>query len=186
MIIAIGGLHGSGKTTYAKILARQLGLQHVSAGELFRQIANKKGLTLDELGRVASKDPSIDLLIDRRTKRLARKGNVVVDGQLAAWMLRNKADLKIYLLTPDEERFSRLAKRDRVAKESARKETASREAVQQQRYLKHYGIDLVDLSPYDIVLDTSLGSIQEVAGILSETAKQALKRLNRSYSPNRL
>jgi len=43
---------------------------------------------LEEFGQVALKDPSVDRLIDERTMSEAEKGNVVIDGQIAGWVLR--------------------------------------------------------------------------------------------------
>jgi cytidylate kinase len=37
MLITISGLPGSGKTTVARLVACELGLEHVYAGEIFRR-----------------------------------------------------------------------------------------------------------------------------------------------------
>ena len=46
MLITISGLPGSGKTTVARLVARDLGLEHVYAGNIFRHQAEAQGLTL--------------------------------------------------------------------------------------------------------------------------------------------
>jgi cytidylate kinase len=48
MIISIGGTHGSGKSTIAKMLAKKLNWPHYYMGGLRRETAKKKGLTLAE------------------------------------------------------------------------------------------------------------------------------------------
>ena len=48
MLITISGLPGSGKTTVARLVARELGLEHVYAGDIFRRQAEEHGLTLAE------------------------------------------------------------------------------------------------------------------------------------------
>ncbi len=87
MIISVSGPHGTGKSTYAARLAKALRIRHVSAGSLFRRIAKEKRISLEDLGKKALEDSSIDKLVDERTIAEADKGNVVVDGQLAGWIL---------------------------------------------------------------------------------------------------
>ena len=93
--IVISGPPGSGKTTQAKKIAEYFGLRYYSAGMIFREIARERGLTLAELSEIASRDPSIDLEIDRRSYEEALKGNVVIDGHLTAWIVNELADIRI-------------------------------------------------------------------------------------------
>ena len=130
---------------------------------------------MEELGEKALQDSSIDKLVDERTKAEAEKGNVVVDGQLAGWILRDKADLRIYLTAPEEVRLERIAKRDRVSLQKARVQTEQRESVQRERYSRHYGFQVVDRSFYHLVLDTSLGSIGDTARVLISAAVMVRK-----------
>lgn len=178
MIISVSGPHGTGKSTYAARLAKALRLRHVSAGTLFRRVALERNLSLRELGDLALKDLSIDKMVDRRTILEAKKGNVVVDGQLTGWILRDKADLRIYLTAPESVRLERIAKRDRLELKDARIQTVHRESVQKRRYLRHYGFRVYDTSIYHLVLDTSLGSINDTARVLLDTAL-AVKNRNR-------
>ena len=104
MIITVSGPHGTGKSTYAARLAKALHIRHVSAGALFRKIAKERKVSLEELGEKALEDPSIDKLVDARTIAEAEKGNLVVDGQLAGWVLKDRSDLRIYLTAPENVR----------------------------------------------------------------------------------
>jgi CMP/dCMP kinase len=186
MIITVSGPHGTGKSTYAARLAESLRLRHISAGALFRRIAKEKKLTLEGLGEKALEDSSIDQLVDERTIAEAEKGNVVVDGQLAGWILKDRADLRIYLKAPEEVRLERIAKRDKVTLEEARIQTEHRESVQRERYSRHYGFQVEDRSIYHLVLDTSLGSIEDTAKVLISTAvmvRRAKKHKGKSTKP---
>ncbi len=174
MIVTVSGPHGTGKSTYAAHLARELGIRHVSAGTLFRKLARERHLSLEEFGQLALKDPSIDRLVDEETMREAEKGNVVVDGQLAGWVLKDVADLRIYLTAPDDVRMERIAKRDNVAPDEAREQTLRRESVQSERYRSHYGFKVEDRSIYHLVVDTSILPKEDTAKILL-TAALAVK-----------
>src|SRR5207237_1081988 len=70
-----------------------------------RGIAKEKKTHLQELGEKALEDPSIDKLVDQRTMAEADKGNVVIDGQLAGWILKDRSDLRIYLAAPEDIRL---------------------------------------------------------------------------------
>ncbi len=152
---------------------------------LFRKRAREKNLSLEELGKKALDDFSIDKLVDERTVKEAEKGNVVVDGQLAGWMMKDKADLRIYLTAPDSIRLERIAKRDKVEIEDARIQTAQRESVQSERYLRHYGFHVEDRSIYHLILDTSLGSIDDTAKVLLDAALMVKKAKGRRQRPTK-
>src|SRR5579864_9106604 len=170
MIISVSGPHGTGKSTYAARLAKDLRLRHVSAGVLFRKIARENNLSILDMGRKALEDFSIDKLVDERTVKEADEGDAVIDGQLVGWVIMDKADLRIYLMAPENVRLERIAKRDKLSIDDARVQTEKRESVQSERYLRHYGYHVEDRSIYHLILDTSLGSIDDTAKVLLDGA----------------
>ena len=188
MIVTVSGPHGSGKSTYAAKLAGSLALRHVSAGMLFRKLAEEKKVSLEKFQEMAAADPSIDRLVDERTMLEAESDDVVVDGQLAGWVLKEISDMRILLTAPLVVRLERIAARDRISLEEARRQTLHREAVQAERYRKHYGFSVDDWSIYHLALDTSFGSIEDTAKILlaaAVTAKNAKtgKSLEKNPAP---
>ncbi|MGP3667502.1 MAG: (d)CMP kinase [Candidatus Bathyarchaeota archaeon] len=172
LVITVGGLHGTGKSTYAKALAKIFNLKHLSAGEMFRKIAEEKGLSLLDLTSMAGKTVEIDTIIDSRVKEESRKGSVVIDGLLSAWMVGELADVKIYLYASDDVRFRRIAQRDNMSYEEAKKVTLEREKAEKERFKRYYGIDLEDLTIYDLALNTGPlpfeSSIKVLTGALKE------------------
>ncbi len=178
IIITVGGLHGTGKTTYARRLAEDLRFRHVSAGDLFRAMAEAKGITLDELNRLAESDPAIDKEIDQRIKDEASMGNVILDGQLAAWMAKD-ADLKILLIAPKEVRLDRIAQRDNIRPEEAEEKTLGREEIERERYKRYYGIDMADPSVYDLIVDTNLYQLEEMMKILKRIVSDYIGQLRK-------
>lgn len=171
LVITVSGLHGSGTSTQARKLAEALGLRYVSAGLLFRRIAEERGLTLEELTRQAEQDPELDRMIDERTREEAKKGNVVIDAAISGWMVE-EADLKIFLTAPLEERVRRIARRERLSLEEARRETLRRERSERERFKRYYGIDLTDLSIYDVVINTALFKPDATARILKNIVEE--------------
>jgi len=69
MIITISGKAGSGKSTVAKQLAKKLNLKHYSIGDIMRKLAKEKNISLNELSKLAEKDKTIDLTLDKKTNR---------------------------------------------------------------------------------------------------------------------
>jgi cytidylate kinase len=185
IVITVGGLHGTGKSTYAKILSEDLELRHTSAGEIFRAMAHAKNISVEELNKVAEADPAIDREIDQRMRSEASIGNVVLDGQLTAWMAGDEADLKILLIAPKEVRINRLAARDGLNLRKTEDKTLGREEVERERYRRYYGIDVSDPSVYDLIVDTNLYPLEEMAKILKKIVRDYIgeitkkgKRLN--------
>lgn len=180
-VITVSGPHGTGKSTYAKALADAFRLRYVSAGKLFRDLAKERGVSLEVFSQMAAQDPAIDRIIDERTKTEGERGNVVIDAQLGAWMLKEIADVKVLIVASDDVRFRRIAARDGISVEEARKVTLAREAIQRERYLKYYGLDVNDQSIYDLTIDTGLYPIEKAKSVVIESVGRLLKRseLNR-------
>lgn len=175
-VITVSGPHGTGKSTYAKALAKAFSLRYVSAGELFRDLAKERKMSLESFSTLAANDPAIDKLIDERTKTEAKKGGVVIDAQLGAWMVKDLANVKLLMVAPDEIRFKRIAERDGAAVSTAKKETIAREQIQKQRYKKYYGIDVDELNVYDLKIDTSLYPLEKTESVVIEAVRNLLAK----------
>jgi cytidylate kinase len=167
LTIAVSGLHGSGRTTHAKRLAESLGLRYLSSGMVFRQVAREKGLSLEEMSRIAEDDPEFDKMIDKRTKEESGRGGIVVDATLAGWMIEDP-DLSIYLMAPFRARVDRIARREGLSLEEAERETRIREESERQRFIRYYGVNVNELSIYDVVLNTELFNPDGTARILKK------------------
>jgi len=173
--IAISGKPGTGKTTYAKHLAQVFGLRYVSSGELFRRIAQQRGLDVVELHKLAELDPSIDRDVDSMAIEEAKRGGVVVEGHLAVWLLRDVADVKIVLTAPLEVRVRRVAGREGKTFEEALQEIRVREESNKARALKYYGVDIDDLSVADIVVNTAALDVEGVKRVLETFVREYLR-----------
>jgi cytidylate kinase len=156
MLITVSGPPGSGKTTAAGELAERLGLEHVSGGDIFRDLAAERGLTLAEFNELAEEDDQIDRDLDRRLREIAiERDDVVLESRLSGWLAAEHADLRIWLDAPIDVRAARVADREDKTVEAAREETTTRAESEAKRYREYYNIDVRDLSIYDLTLNTS-------------------------------
>jgi cytidylate kinase len=173
LVITVSGYHGSGRSSQGKKIAENFGLRYISTGIIFRERAEELGVSLEEMNRIASKDSEFDKWLDERTKLESRKGGVVIDANLSAWMAEDP-DLRIFLTCSFEERIKRMMNREGLSMEEVKKETKAREEFERRRYLDYYSIDMFDLSVYDLVLDTGLFSLDAVARILKNVIDEYL------------
>jgi len=174
VIITVSGLIASGKTTQAKALATRLGLRYLSAGEVMRRWAEERGVNLLRFSEMAEQDHSIDRELDRLQVEMAREGNAVVDSRLSGWFV--PASMKVWLRAPVEVRAQRVAEREGVEPRVALEELQRREASERRRYRAIYGIDLDDLSPYHVVVDTHRWEREVVTQALSGLARALMER----------
>ncbi len=153
IVITVSGLSGAGKTTVAEAIAKATGLTYVSAGEIFRKVAEERGIPLVQL--VKKRNPELDFEVDRRTLEYAMKGNVVLDGRLTGWIAGDWADFRIWVRCKLQIRAKRVALRDKVSFDEAVKRIRMRDHADMRVYKKLYKIDLLDESIYDLIMDTS-------------------------------
>ena len=157
MLITLSGLPGSGTSTLARTVASQLGIDHLDGGTVFRAMAAERGLSLAEFAHVAEADDAIDRALDDRLVERAREGEVLLESRLAGWLATRAglAALRVWIHCDEEERARRVGGRDGHQPEEALATNRRREASERTRYLGFYGIDLTDLSPYDVILDST-------------------------------
>jgi len=169
MILTVSGEIGAGKSTVARGLAQLLGLRYLSSGEIFREEARRRGVTLAELGRLAERDPSIDRMIDEAQVAEARAGEIVLESRLSGWLV--DGDVRVWLRAPLEVRARRVAARDAMTVEAALADIETREACERRRYAALYQIDLGDLTRYHLVLDTSLWGPEDITHAIAGLAR---------------
>ncbi len=156
MLITISGLPGSGKTTVARLLSQRLGVPHIYAGDLYRREAEARDLSLEEFNRLAERDHSIDRALDGKMAAYARRGGVVLEGRLAAFIaLQEQADaLKVWLTASEHVRAQRVSQRENSDSMRVLRENEERQRSDAKRYREIYGFDLNDTSIYDLILDS--------------------------------
>ncbi|MFB6131628.1 MAG: (d)CMP kinase [Salinigranum sp.] len=167
MLLTVSGPAGSGKSTTAAGLAEAFDLEHVSGGDIFRELAAERGLSAVEFNRLAEEDEEIDRDLDRRLADVAaERDGVVLESRLAGWLAGAHADLRLWLDAPIDVRARRVADREDKPVAVARRETVDRAESEAKRYEEYYGIDIHDLSIYDVSLNTARWGPEGVLDIL--------------------
>ena len=185
MLITISGLPGSGKSTVSKVLSDRMKLNYMNAGDIFRSLAQKKGMTLEEFGIFAEQNPNVDRAIDKKIVEIAKKGNAILEGRLAGVMLERNGvkSTKVWIDAPLKVRAERVAKREGKTIEFVVGEIQERERSEWDRYFKLYNIDLNDLSFYDIIIDSAPITADDVANQVQKAVAQAIKEKGDEMPP---
>jgi cytidylate kinase len=177
VLITLSGLPGSGTSTVARTVAARLELDHLDGGSVFRTLASERGVSLAEFARIAEADDAIDRALDDRLVERAREGDVLLESRLAGW-LATRAELgalRVWIHCDEVERARRVGARDGHDPDEALATNQEREASERLRYQDFYGIDLLDLSIYDLVVDstaTAPDAIVEQVVAAATTASQ--------------
>ena len=172
-IVTLSGDIGGGKSSVARILAQRLHFQLISAGAIQREIATGMGLTTLQLNERSAKDRSVDDRIDSYTQQLGQTGNqIIVDSRLA-WHFIPSA-FKVFLSVDPEVGASRVFDASRSDEKhsslaDALENNRSRTQLETTRFLALYGIAMRDYSNYDLVVDTSFVSPEQVAEVIESS-----------------
>src|SRR6516165_773331 len=163
--ITIAGDIGSGKSTVAKKLADWLGVEPHSTGGIQRQLARQRRLSVLELNKLAEDDPSIDREIDGYLMRLPT-GELVVESRMAWHFVPDT--LKLYLYISDGTAARRIIGAQRIDEDygsiaNAAQPIMARRRSEIIRFKKYYDVDIDDLRNYDLVIDTTFATVDEIA-----------------------
>jgi cytidylate kinase len=165
MIITLNGDEGAGKSTAGKRLAEALGYKFYYTGQIFRDLAKKRELTLVEYLKLGEKDPKIDREVDDYVVALSeREDDFLIDSRMAWHFI--PTSLKIYLKVDEKvgARRIHLNLREKNTRNEVKKEVTidelvakikERRATDNKRYMQYYGVDIHNLKNYDFVLDTT-------------------------------
>jgi cytidylate kinase len=156
-VVTLSGLPGSGTTTAARLVTEATGFRHVNTGAVFRQMAAERGMALNDFGKLANDNPEIDRELDARQIAIARGGEILLEGRLAGYMLKDAGVdcLAVWLDAPIDVRIQRVSGRERLALDEARRLSLEREEDERKRFIEFYGFDLARTEVYDLVLDSS-------------------------------
>ena len=111
VLITISGSPGSGKSSVAQKITQTLGGERIYVGSIRREMARKRGMTIEQLNIYALNHPETDVDVDKevalRARELYSNGlNVFVEGRTQFYFLQES--LKIYIYATIEEGARRI------------------------------------------------------------------------------
>ena len=166
LFVTVSGPPGCGATALCEQLSEAMDCPYVSGGDIFRDLAEDRGMSLTQLTAEAQASDEIDRALDRRLLSIAEKWGAsnrpfVLESRLAGWLTGNRADLRVWLDAPEEVRKGRIDGREETTAEMS-----VREVNEAGRYQSYYDIDIDDRSFYDLQLNTARWSKEGVAALV--------------------
>ncbi|MGC9075780.1 MAG: AAA family ATPase [Conexivisphaera sp.] len=180
--VVIAGMPASGKTTVARMVASRLNLNYVAGGDILREIARDRGYRPEGDGWWDSDEgrrflmerkgnPEFDKEVDRRLRELILSGGYVATSYSMPWLLGPEV-LKVWLNASPSARAARMAKRDGIPVEDARRITEFRDGENAQLYRTLYGYELApDASVFHLIIDTESVPPVDVAELIALYAR---------------
>lgn len=165
--ITLTGELGSGKSTVANFLISKIPFRIVSAGLLFRQLAAEHGMSAKEFNEFIENNPKYDNYVDDTIAALGKTDERIIFDSRMAWHFVPDS-FKIYLYVDVDVATERIFNdTGRVSESYSDKVTARREIIDRRksevlRYKNFYGCDVSDYNNFDLVVDTSFATKDEI------------------------
>lgn len=155
LFVTVSGPPGCGATTLCEQLSAAIGCPYVSGGDIFRELADEREMSLTQLTAKAEASDEIDRALDQRLQTIAEEWGMVnkpfiLESRLAGWLAGERADLRIWLDAPEEVRVDRIG--ERIETEA---EMRVREVSEAGRYQSYYEIDIDEREFYDLSINTA-------------------------------
>lgn len=182
MIITISGDPGSGKSTVAMIITDKFAGERIYAGRIFREMAQQQGMSLEEFLQYTEAHPEIHRQVDQQIRDEARKIDqdgrmAVVEGRVQFHFMPES--FKIFLAVSLDEAARRIlqdlgdpqARRSRnensvSSVEEMKEKIKKRIITDQERYSRLYQINILDQSKFDLVIDTTSLTPEQVVQVI--------------------
>ena len=155
--LTVSGKPGSGTSTLVEKIAEVRGWKSINGGEVFRSEASRRGLSVEDFSRLCKEDLDVDRSLDTMLRELLLSEGCpeIVESRLIGWWAHSmEIDcLRVWVRVSDEERARRIMERENLDFNSALSTSRQRNEDDMQRYRALYGIDLDDMTPYDLIVD---------------------------------
>ena len=177
-IITITGDHASGQGTVSNVLKEHLGYEIYRNGQYVRKLATEKGMSIVEFQVYLNEHPELDKEIENSATKYANEhDNLIVDAKLGWFAIPSsfKVYLKVDIDISVKRAYEDSARKDTEPYkniEEAKEKIIYRHKEETKRWIEEYGADRDDMSNYDLVVDTSNLTPEQVAEkILDEYEK---------------
>ena len=177
MLITIWWKAWSGKWTVSKLLAEKLNYEIVSIWDMKRKLAAEMWINIIEFNKMwddPEKSAEFDLKYEEYQQNLKLSDNIILDSRLGFYAQPHA--FKILLDVDEEVAGERIFKAERDTDKHASKKHAiaqvkERNSSDEARYQKLYNVDLWNPNNYNLVIDTSERTPQEVLLIILDEFK---------------
>ena len=171
MLLTLTGVPGAGKSTIAKLLSEKLHIPWYSMGDLRGKMAAERGLSIDEFNALGETEAFTDHEIDDYQKKIGEKEtDVILEGRLSWYFVPQS--FKIFLDVNEDEAAKRIfdasqkgLRKDELpflSPDDVKIRVRTRVESDMRRYQKYYGVNYLDHSNYDLVIDTTSLSPNEI------------------------
>lgn len=182
-IISIAGDLASGKSTVTKMIAEELNFVVYKNGEYFRKLALEHNMNVTEFNKYVEDHPEIDRQIELSATKFAEENdNIIIDARLGWYSVPES--FKIYLKVDLDESArrafgdeSRKATENFATVEEYKEDLKKRYTLENDRYYKLYGVKKNDMNNYDLVIDTTNITPEEVKNIIVENYKKWIENV---------
>lgn len=164
--ISITGDLGSGKSTVADLLAEQFNVEHITLGKIQRAKAAEFGMTTCEFNKFIEGKPEYDKIFDDLQMAYEqREGGLILDSRLGFFFV--PSTFSFYLSADPKVAAERILAEHRnnetySSVEEAIAKVAERRNSERLRFKDFYGVDILDMSNYDCVIDTTFLTVEQV------------------------
>ena len=179
-IITIAGDHASGQGTLSNNLQEILGYEIYRNGQYARQLAKEMGMSIVEFQEYLNNHEELDRQIEKSASEYAKvHDNLIIDAKLGWYAV--PYSFKVYLKVDID------VSSKRIFLDDNRKDTEKFDSIEEtknniiyryneenKRWFKTYGVRREDMSNYDLVIDTTFLSPDEVCKKVIEAYKKWL------------
>lgn len=168
-IISLAGDLAAGKGTVSEILIKDLKYGIYRNGEYVRKLAKDMGLDITSFNAFLSEHPEIDLQIEKSASEYAKDhDNFIIDARLGWYAVPEsfKVYLRVDIDVAAQRAFNDLKRKGTenfTTIEEQKADMQKRLNMENERYWKLYHVHKDDMSNYDLVIDTSNITPEEVA-----------------------
>ena len=175
--ITVSGHPGSGTSTLVKALMAHYSWTSLNGGDVFRQEAARREMSLGEFGELCKSDLNVDRELDKQLQQqMQDDSSQIVESRLAGWWAYRLEIpcVRLWLDVDETERAKRVVYREGGSIEDALEANKKRSSVDAERFMELYHILPEQREPYTTVLDaTNLGSEEVLAAVISILEEKA-------------
>ena len=169
--ITVSGHPGSGTSTLVKGLVKHFGWTSLNGGDVFRNEAANRDMTLQEFGELCKEDPEVDRALDKLLQEQMLENSAdIVESRLAGWWAYRLEIpcVRLWLDVDEQERAKRVTYREGISIEEALIANKKRSSVDAERFIELYQLLPEQREPYTSLLDaTNLGSEEVLAATIT-------------------